>query len=163
MNVLLNAYIKGGTSTGGPLDINGTTNSGAAFDTTVLGGLGEAAAIVTIGNIAADMTTLKVEHSNDNSSWADVSGSAFTSTALPTAAGGDNDCWLFHFRTGGSLRRYLRVSATAGAGATLYGVVWIGLHGAQGVTGTTEVERSASQNLGNTTSLLGRVTFPTTA
>jgi hypothetical protein len=31
------------------------------------------------------------------------------------------------------------------------------VHGAQGVTGTTEVERSASQGLGNTTSLLGRV------
>jgi hypothetical protein len=157
MNVLLNAYIKGGTSTGGPLDINGTTNSGVAFDLTSLGGLGEAAAIVTIGNIAADATALKVQHSNDNSNWDDVSGAAFTSTALPTAAGGDNDCWLFHFRTGGSLRRYLRVVATAGAGATLYGVVWIGLHGAQGVTGTTEVERSASQGLGNTTSLLGRV------
>lgn len=156
MNVLLNAYIKGGTSTGGPLDINGTTNTGAAFDTTVLGGLGEVAAIVTIGNIAANATALKVEHSNDNSSWADVTGAAFTGTALPTAADGDNDCWLFHFRTGGSLRRYLRVTATGGAGATLYGVVWIGLHGAKGVTGTTEVERSASQNLGNTTSLLGR-------
>lgn len=157
MNVLLNAYIKGGTSTGGPLDINGTTNTGAAFDTTVLGGLGEVAAIVTVGNIAADMTALKVEHSNDNSNWADVTGAAFTGTALPTSAGGDNDCWLLHFRTGGSLRRYLRVTATAGSGATLYGVVWIGLHGAKGVTGTTEVERSASQNLGNTTSLLGRV------
>jgi hypothetical protein len=35
--------------------------------------------------------------------------------------------------------------------------VWIGLHGAKGVTGTTEVERSASQNLGNSSSLLGRV------
>ena len=157
MNVLLNAYIKGGTSTGGPLDINGTTNSGVAFDLTSLGGLGEAAAIVTIGNIAADMTALRVEHSNDNSNWDALSGSAFTSTAMPTAAGGDNDCWLFHFRTGGSLRRYLRVVGIAGSGATLYGVVWIGLHGAKGVTGTTEVERSASQNLGNSSSLLGRV------
>lgn len=157
MNVLLNAYIAGGTSTGGPLDINGTTNTGAAFDTTVLGGLGEAAAIVTIGNVAADTTLLEVQHSDDNSTWAKVTGAEFTSTALPTAAAGDNKQWLFHFRTGGSLRRYLRVRCTAGAGATLYGVIWIGLHGAKGVTGTTEVERSASQNLGNSSSLLGRV------
>lgn len=157
MNVLLNAYIAGGTSTGGPLDINGTTNTGVAFDTTVLGGLGEAAAIVTIGNVAADTTLLEVQHSDDNSTWAKVTGAEFTSTALPTAAAGDNKQWLFHFRTGGSLRRYLRVRCTAGAGATLYGVIWIGLHGAKGVTGTTEVERSASQNLGNSSSLLGRV------
>jgi hypothetical protein len=157
MNILLNSYIMSGTSTGGPLDINGTTNTGRAFDTTNLGGLGEAAAIVTVGNIAADATVLKAEHSDDNSTWADVTGAAFTSTALPTAAGGDNDCWLMHFRMGGSLRRYLRITCTAGAGATLYGVVWIGIYGAKGVTGTTEVERSASQGLGNTTSLLGRV------
>lgn len=161
MNVLLNAFIKGGTSTGGPLDINGTTNSGAAFDLTSLGGLGEAAAIVTIGNIAADTTLLEVQHSDNNSDWTKVTGAEFLSTNLPTAAGGDNDCWLFHFRTGGSLKRYLRVRCTAGAGATLYGVVWIGLHGAQGVTGTTEAERSGSQGLGNTPTatppLLGRV------
>jgi hypothetical protein len=163
MNVLLNAYIKGGTSTGGPLDINGTTNSGAGFDTTVLGGLGEVAAIVTIGNIAANMTALKIQHSNNNSDWDDLSGSSFSGTALPTAGDGDNKQWLFHFRTGGSLRRYLRVVGTGGAGATLYGVVWIGLHGAKGVTGTDEIQRSASQNLGNTTSLIGRTTFPTTA
>lgn len=157
MNVLLNAYIQGGTSTGGPLDINGTTNTGVAFDTTVLGGLGEVAAIVTFGNVAADTTLLEVQHSNDNSTWAKVTGAEFTSTALPTAAAGDNKQWLFHFRTGGSLRRYLRVRCTAGAASTLYGVIWIGLHGAKGVTGTTEVERSASQNLGNSSSLLGRV------
>ena len=158
MNVLLNAYIAGGTSTGGPIDINNTTNTGTGFDTSVLGGLGECAAIVTIGNIAADTTLLEVQHSEDNSTnWAKVTGAEFTTTALPTAAAGDNKQWLFHFRTGGTLRRYLRVRCTAGAGTTLYGVVWIGLHGGKGVTGTTEVERSASQNLGNSTALLGRV------
>ena len=157
MNVLLNAYIKGGTSTGGPLDINGTTNEGASFDTSVLGGLGEAAAIVTFGNVAADVTTFEVQHSNDDSTWEKVTGAEFLTTNLPKAATGDNDCWLFHFRTGGSLRRYLRVRTIAGAAATLYGVVWIGLHGAKGVVGTTEIERSASQTLGNTSSRLGRV------
>ena len=158
MNVLLNAYIACGTSTGGPLDINGTTNTGVSFDLASLGGLGEAAAIVTFGNVAADTTLLEVQHSEDGSTnWAKVTGAEFTSTALPTAAAGDNKQWLFHFRTGGSLRRYLRVRCTAGGAATLYGVIWIGLHGAKGVTGTTEVERSASQNLGNSSALLGRV------
>lgn len=155
MNVLLNAYIQGGTSTGGPLSIS-AANTGVAFDTTVLGGIGEAAAIVTIGDIQANMTGLKIEHSDDNSTWADLTGASFSGTALPSAAAGDNKQWLLHVRTGGSVRRYLRVVGTA-AGTTLYGVVWIGLHGAKGVTGTTEVERSASQNLGNSSSLLGRV------
>ena len=155
-NILLNAYFSGGTSTGGPLDINGTTNAGTAFDTAKLNGFGEAAAIVTIGNIAADSTVLKVQHSDDNSTWADVTGAAFSGAALPTAAGGDNRQWLLHFRMGGTLKRYLRVSATAGAGATLYGVVWIGLHGGTGVNGSTETARSIAQNLGDGTNL-GRV------
>lgn len=156
MNVLLNAYIAGGTSTGGPLDINGTTNNGAAFDTTVLGGVGEAVAIVTIGACAATATALRVEHSDDNSTWAAITGGGFSGTALPTS-GTTNKQWLFHIRTGGTIRRYLRVVATAGAGSTLYGVVWIGLHGSKGVVGSTEVERSASQNVGNSSSLLGRL------
>lgn len=158
MNVLLNAYIQGGTSTGGPLSIS-AANTGVAFDTINHGGFGEVVGIVTIGAIAAAATILKVEHSNDNSTWADLSGASFTSTALPDTA---NKQWLVHIRTGGAVRRYLRFAITPG-GTTLYGAVWIGLHGAKGVTGTTEVERSASQNLGNSTSLLGRVTVPTSA
>jgi hypothetical protein len=152
MNVLLNSYIQGGTSTGGPLSIS-AANTGVAFDTTNLGGFGEVVGIVTIGAIAAAATILKIEHSDDNSSWGDLSGAAFTSTALPSAA---NKQWLFHIRTGGPVKRYLRFAITPG-GATLYGAVWIGLHGAKGVTGTDEIQRSASQNLGNSTSLLGRV------
>ena len=155
-NILLNAYFSGGTSTGGPLDINGTTDAGTAFDTSKLNGFGEVAAIVTIGNIAANATTFKVQHSDDNSTWADVTGAAFTGTDLPLAASGDNKQWLFHFRTGGTLKRYLRVSTTAGAGATLYGVIWVGIHGANGVNGATETTRGIAQNLGNGTGL-GRV------
>ena len=157
MKTLLNTYFKDGTSTGGPLDINGTTNTGTAFDTSVLGGLGEAACIVTFGNVAADTTAIKVEESNDNSAWVDVTNGGFTSTALPAGTGGDNKQWLFHFELGGSRRRYLRVTCTAGAAATLYGAVWIGLNPAQGINGSTEVARGAAQNLGNSSSLLGRI------
>ena len=152
-NILLNAYIAGGTSTGGPIDINGTTNSGVGFDTAKLNGFGEAAAIVTIGNIAADSTVLKLQHSDDNSTWADVTSGSFSGAALPTAAGGDNRQWMIHVRMGGACKRYLRVVATAGAGATLYGVVWIGLHGGTGVNGSTETARSIAQNLGDGTNL----------
>jgi hypothetical protein len=157
MKTLLNAYFKGGTSTGGPLDINGAANTGTAFDTSVLGGLGEAACIVTFGNVAADTTVLKIEESDDNSSWADVTSGGFSGTALPTAAAGDNKLWLFHVELGGSRKRYLRVSCTPGAAATLYGAVWIGLNPAQGINGSTEIARGAAQNLGNSSSLLGRI------
>jgi len=155
MNVLLNAYIQGGTSTGGPLSIT-AANTGVAFDTANLGGFGEVAGIVTIGTIGANATGLKIEHSDDNSSWGDLTGAAFSGTALPSTAAGANKQWLFHFRTGGSVKRYLRFVMTPG-GTTLYGAVWIGLHGAKGVTGTDEIQRSASQNLGNSSTLLGRV------
>jgi hypothetical protein len=105
------------------------------------------------GAIGAAATVLKVEHSDNNSTWVNLSGASFTSTDLPDTA---NKQWLVHIRTGGSVRRYLRFAITPG-GTTLYGAVWIGLHGAKGVTGTNEIERSASQNLGNSSSLLGRV------
>jgi len=82
MNVLLNAYYKGGTSTGGPLSIS-AANTGTAFDTSVLGGVGEAVCVVTIGAIAADATALKIQESDDNSNWTDVSGGAFSGTGLP--------------------------------------------------------------------------------
>jgi hypothetical protein len=157
MKTLLNAYFKGGTSTGGPLDINGVANTGTAFDTAILGGLGEAACIVTFGNVAADTTALKIEESDDNSSWGDVTSGAFSGTALPTAAAGDNKLWLFHLELGGARKRYLRVSCTPGAAATLYGAVWIGLSPAQGINGSNEIARGAAQNLGNSSSLLGRI------
>jgi len=157
MKTLLNAYYKGGTSTGGPLDINNTANTGASFDTSVLGGLGEAACIVTVGNIAADATVLKIEESNDDSNWVDVTSGGFTGTSLPLATGGDNKLWLFHLELGGSRRRYLRVACTPGNGATLYGAVWIGLNPSQGVNGSTEIARGAAQGLGPSASVLGRI------
>jgi len=157
MKTLLNAYFKGGTSTGGPLDINGTTDNGTGFDTAILGGLGEAACIVTVGNIAGSMTALKIQESADNSSWSDITSGGFTGTALPSAAAGDNKQWLFHVELGGPRLRYLRVVATAAASATLYGAVWIGLNPNQGINGTTETARGANQNLGNSSSLLGRI------
>ena len=157
MKTLLNAYFKGGTSTGGPLDINGTTNNGTGFDTAILGGLGEAACIVTIGSIAADATALKIQESADNSAWSDITSGGFTGTALPTAAAGDNKQWLFHVELGGPRLRYLRVVATAGAAATLYGAMWIGLNPAQGINGSNEIARGAAANLGNSSSLLGRI------
>jgi hypothetical protein len=157
MKTLLNAYFKGGTSTGGPLDINGAANTGTAFDTSVLGGLGEAACIVTFGNVAADTTVLKIEESDNNSDWSNVTNGGFSGVDLPLATGGDNKLWLFHVELGGSRKRYLRVSCTPGAAATLYGAVWIGLNPAQGVNGSTEIARGAAQNLGASSSLLGRI------
>mgnify|MGYP003334219446 CR=1 FL=1 len=156
-SVLLSAYYSGGTSTGGPLDINGTTNNGTAFDIAKLNGIAEAAAIVTIGAIGAATTTFKLQHSDDNSTWADVTGGTYSTLPTTTSA---NKQYMFHVRTGGGCKRYLRIVTTAGAASTLYGVVWIGIRGANGVNGADETARSIAQNLGNGSNLGRLVVAP---
>ena len=42
-------------------------------------------------------------------------------------------------------------------GVTLFGAIWIGLNPNQGINGANEIARGAAQNLGNSTSVLGRV------
>lgn len=106
-----------------PADINGTSGTLiTALDTSV--GT-QAGFIVAAGNVAADMSALKVQESDTGSgSWTDVTGGAWTS---PTAASGDNKVylWLGDKVNNAWTKRYLQVVATGGAGATLISCVGI--------------------------------------
>lgn len=105
-----------------PIDTTGATTNGTAFDTRTNGGAGFAVCIVQTGNVAADVTTLKLQQSDDNSSWVDITDGAFTA---PLATGGDNTIRAAWVPLGGTRRRYLRVTVTGGAGATLVSAVWL--------------------------------------
>lgn len=111
-----------------PVDSTGATTDGSAYDTKALGGCREVLCIVQLGNVAANMTTLKIEHSNDNSTWAAVTSGTWDVAVVGLAASADNDTLIAHIVMGGSIRRYLRVTATGGAGATLISAVFIGVH-----------------------------------
>lgn len=126
-----------------PIDGNGTTPTGVAFDTApdATGKMTDVMAIVQLGNIAANMTTLKIEMSDNNSDWVDLTGYGFTA---PTAAAGDNTIRVAFINAQGSVRRYLRVSATCGAGATLISAVWVGFRSGQAPSSNTERGLAAS-------------------
>lgn len=130
-----------------PVDTNGTTTNGPSFDLAALGGgFREVACIVSIGNIAANATTLKIQESNDNSTWTDVTGGGFTA---PTAAAGDNTIRVAVVTTGGARNRYVRVTATGGAGATVISAVWVGLGATQSPNSATERNVSEYLFVGN--------------
>lgn len=67
-----------------------------------------------VGAIAADMSVLKVQHSHDNSTFADCTDGDITATTegAPTAAAGDDTIVTWYCDTRG-LRRYVRVSVTS--------------------------------------------------
>lgn len=119
-----------------PVDTTGATTNGTAFDLAAQGSISYATCIVLTGNVAANMTTLKIQESDDNSNWSDVSGASFTA---PTAASGDNKIYKADIACNGTGRlRYLRVTATGGAGATLIAAVWLGTRSAETPSSATE-------------------------
>jgi len=123
MKVLQNIRFAPGIAT---VDLNGGAATAIAVD---LGAVNiapvqELAVLLQFGNIAAACSTgtFKIEHSNDNSTWATCSNGTFTDT---TSTDTDNKCVVGYVQTGGTLRRYVRVSITGGAGATLVGATWM--------------------------------------
>jgi hypothetical protein len=126
-----------------PVDNSSTTTTGPAFDTRANGGISQATCIVSLGNVAATMTTLKLEMSNDNSAWVDVTGGGFTAPTLTT---GDNTLRCAFVNLGNStIRRYLRVNAVSPAGACLISAVWIGTR--VGQSPNTATERGVAEQL----------------
>lgn len=102
-----------------PIDTNGATATDAEVDTA---GYHYAAVYVLTGNVAANMTALKLQESDSSGSGeADISGGAWTA---PTAASGDNAelvAWIDLSKR----KRYLSIVATGGAGATLISALCI--------------------------------------
>lgn len=115
-----------------PVDSTGATTDGTAFDTL---GLNYAVCILQAGNVAANSSACKLQESDDNSSWSDVTGGAFTA---PAATGGDNTIRAAFLACGGSRKRYFRVTITGGAGATLVSATWIGTRANQSPNSATE-------------------------
>lgn len=115
-----------------PVDSTGATTDGTTFDTL---GFNYAVCVLSVGNIAANSSACKIQESDDDSTWADVSGGGFTA---PTAAAGDNTIRACFLPLGGSRKRYLRVTITGGAGATLVSAVWIASRANQSPNSATE-------------------------
>lgn len=137
-----------------PFDTTGATTTGTALDLltggaagTVSGGgapVSEVGCILITGNVAANMTAMKIQESSDDGvgdAYADITGASFTA---PTAASGDNKVYSCFLPVGGTRKRYLRVTATGGAGATLLGGVWLVV---SGTSPNSDTERGTAQTL----------------
>ena len=130
MKALQNCYLGRAFN---PEDINGTARDGVALDLATLRGSSNVMFIYLIGNIAANMTALKIQESSDNVTYTDLTGATFTN---PTAAGSDNTIGVCFIA--GPTKRYLRATATGGAGATLVAGLWV-------VENTGEAPNSATE------------------
>ena len=84
-------------------------------------GFREALVLLHIGTMATSATLdVKVQHSADNSTWADITGAAF---AQKTQAGGDSDSGVHVGRLDlEGCERYIRVVAVTGTDAVDHGV-----------------------------------------
>lgn len=102
-----------------PISGNATAYTCTAVDCI---GWGRATIVVMIGVIGADMDSLKIQESNDDSTYADVTGLTFTA---PTTAGYAGDIVVGTVPLRGSHRRYLKPVADPGAAATLAAILCI--------------------------------------
>lgn len=113
-----------------PVDTNGAAVSAASgyntFDTLSVpnGPPGYVSCLVAIGNIAANISagTMKIEESDDDSSYSAVTGLTFTDL---TAASSDNKLFAASWPMGGARKRYFKFSMTGGAGATLVCAIFV--------------------------------------
>lgn len=122
-----------------PVDTTGATATDVEVDTA---GYDYLTVIVSTGNVAANMTALKLQESDSTgASEADFTGGAFTA---PTAAAGDNNI-VAAFIDLRKRKRYISTVATGGAGATLISAVGI-LTRAE-VSPTSATERGLNEQL----------------
>jgi len=122
-----------------PIDINGATATDTEVDTL---GWDYLTVIVVTGNVAGNMSALKLQESDASGSGeADISGAAFTA---PAATGGDNTrraCFIDLRKR----KRYISTVATAAASATLIAV--IGILSRAEKTPTSATERGLDEQL----------------
>lgn len=117
-----------------PISLNNATSAVTnVIDTVGMSG-GDLAIIVTLGATAGNFTALKVQESDDNSSFSDVTGCVVATsldidggaTDLPDGTGDDAGTYLFHVPLTESRKRYFKVVATEdNTGATLFSAVAI--------------------------------------
>lgn len=85
-------------------------------------GWGRATIVVSVGAIAINMDSLKIQESNDDSTYVDVSGLTFTA---PTTAAYAGTVVVGTLPLRGSHRRYLKPVADPGVGDTLLSILCI--------------------------------------
>jgi len=92
------------------------TVTGVSIDTA---GYQEACVVLSVGNVASTGTlNVKVQDSADNSSWADITGAAFTAVGDT----GDNQVQIALLKLdGNTVRRYIRVVGVVATAAADYG------------------------------------------
>lgn len=115
-----------------PISLNNTTSAVTnVIDTVGMSG-GDLAVIVTLGATAGNFSALKVQESDDNSSYSDVTGCVVATstdidggaTDLPDGTNDDAGTYLFHIALTESRKRYFKVVATEdNTGASLFSVV----------------------------------------
>lgn len=101
-----------------PLSRAANTYTGTGIDTN---GLDEISYLICVGDIAATATlNAKVQESDDNSAWSDVSGAAITQLGDTD----DNKTPSIGVRLGSraNRKRYSRISVTTANGAVVFGV-----------------------------------------
>lgn len=146
MNALQNAYFFLDYP---PADVNSTT----AFGTTGIdlggtaavgvGGFSDLFVVIQFGVVTNALDAQpKIEHSSNNSDWVDVTGATFTASLSGTSH--DNKMLIGNIKTGGNLRRYVRVYMNCGASATLLSILWVGLNPGKGINGATEIARGVA-------------------
>lgn len=122
-----------------PIDTTGATATDTEVDTI---GWDYLTVIAVTGNVAANMTALKLQESDASGSGeADISGAAFSN---PAASGGDNTRRVCHIDLR-KRKRYISTVATGGAGATLISVIGILSRGEK--TPTSATERGVDEQL----------------
>lgn len=93
----------------------------AAFTTASVDSRGwdECAFLVSLGALDIALAAFKLRESDDDSTYADVSGADFSVAATGTlpAATDDNKLYAIFVRCGGSRKRYFDLSLTGGNGA----------------------------------------------
>lgn len=101
-----------------PSDVNGAGASlTAAVDTL---GFNSMVVLIHVGNIAADMTVLKLtECDTSGGTYTAVTGADFSASTYPLATGGDNTLSAIFVTLGTGRKRYFKVGYTPGAAATL--------------------------------------------
>ena len=114
----------------------------ASFSTTSIdtAGYGKLAVYFSLGATDIAMTALKLQESDDDSSYNDISGCTYGASGSPALPTSDDDNKVFGFFVNlAGRKRYIDVVATAGDGATgTYGSCIAVLYNGEGINSATE-------------------------
>ena len=114
----------------------------ASFSTTSIdtAGYGKLAVYFSLGATDIAMTALKLQESDDDSSYGDITGCTYGASGSPALPTSDDDNKVFGFFVNlAGRKRYIDVVATAGDGATgTYGSCIAVLYNGEGINSATE-------------------------